>query len=57
MLSNVLYAIGVICIILALLAFLGVYTIASAGAGSLLVVGIVCCVVAYFLGARTGSRL
>ena len=50
--SNVLYAIGVICIILAFVAFLGVFSIGTAAPGTLLVVGIIALVAAYFIGAR-----
>ena len=53
MISNVLYAIGVICLILAFVAFLGLFSIGTAGPGTLLVVGIIAIVVAYFLGSRS----
>ena len=50
--SGVFYAIGVIFIILAAVAFLGVFSIGTAAPGTLLVVGIISLVVAYFLGSR-----
>ena len=53
MISNVLYAIGVICLVLAFVAFLGLFSIGTAGPGTLLVVGIIALVCAYFLGSRS----
>ena len=50
--STFLYAIGVICLILAFAAFLGIFTLGTASPGTLLVVGIIAIVVAYFLGSR-----
>ena len=50
MITNVLGAIGVICLILAFVAFLGIVSIGTAGPGTLLVVGIIALVAAYFLG-------
>lgn len=53
MISTVLYVIGVIFIILAAAAFLGV-TLVPAPAGALLVIGIIAVVAAYLLSGRTG---
>lgn len=54
MISNLLLAIGVICLIVAILAFAGVLT---APATTLLIVAIVCIVAGYFLRGRAGTRL
>lgn len=54
MISNLLMAVGVICLLIALLAFLHVVTTAYA---PLLVVGIIALVAGYFLRGNLGSRL
>ena len=53
MLSNALLAVGVICLLLALLTFFGIIAL-STGLTPLLVVGIICVVAGYFL--RGGVR-
>lgn len=56
MLSNALLAVGVICLILALLVFFGVISLA-AGLTPLLVVGVICVVAGYFLRGSIRGRL
>lgn len=53
MISNVLYAIGVICLVLAFVGFLGVFAIGTAAPSTLLIIGITAIVVAYFIGSRS----
>jgi len=48
--TGLLSAVGVILILLGVLAFVGVLHFATVGAGGLIVAGLICCVVAYFLG-------
>ena len=54
MISNVLLAIGLICLILAICAFVGLL---SLPATTLLVIAIICLVAGYVLRGRAGSAL
>jgi hypothetical protein len=59
MIGRILALLGVILIVVAVLKFLSVVAIGGAAAGTLLVVGIVLLLVAYFLfnGSRAGAPL
>lgn len=54
MISNLLLAVGVICLLIALLAFLGVVATPYA---PLLVIGIITLVAGYFLRGTVGRRI
>lgn len=54
MISNILLAIGVICLILAILGFVGLIGVPTT---TLLVIGIICVVAGYFLRGRAIGRL
>ena len=57
MIGRLLVALGAILVIVAVLKFLGVVAIASAAAGTLLVVGIICIIVGEFVfGGYGGFR-
>lgn len=49
---TLIYGLGIILIILAVLMLVGLIHIATAGASTLLVVGIICVVAAYLFGRR-----